>query len=172
MEIVPISLEWTIPLFLFFNKTNYGRFAPLFQQDCLKLESDFPELYKHFLEGGFAVRKTSQKGSVIPMNQALEQHYNKPAKRAGGITGYTRRKENLALWNLIKQEKELFVSFLESNSNRESEYTIHHEFTEHSARESAKDVHAISEYIEKVGNTLTESFIEKPISKPCHWRIY
>ena len=60
------------------------------------------------------------------------------------------------------KEKELFVSFLESNSNRASEYTIHHEFSEHSARESAKDVHAISEYIEKVGNTLTESFIEKP----------
>ena len=59
------------------------------------------------------VRKTSQNGSAVLMDQALEQYYNKPAKGAGGIIGYTRRKENVALWNLIKQEKELFVSFLE-----------------------------------------------------------
>ena len=114
------------------------------------------------MEGGFVVRKTKRKGSAVPMDQALEQYYNKPAKGAGGIIGNTRKKEAVALHDLIKQEKQLFISHLENDSHRSSEYSIHHEFSKHSAVESAKDVNNITKYIETLGSTLTKDFFGKP----------
>ena len=42
----------------------------------------------------------------------LEKSYNKPAKVAGGITGMTRQTEEVALWNLLKHEKDIHVAQL------------------------------------------------------------
>ena len=39
------------------------------------------------------------------MDQALEKQYNKPAKGQSGIIGFSRRKEAVCKWNIIKQEK-------------------------------------------------------------------
>ena len=42
------------------------------------------------------VRRTAKCGSTVPMDQALEKEYNKPAKGQGGIIGFSRRKEAVA----------------------------------------------------------------------------
>jgi len=55
----------------------------------LVLERKFPAKYDHFLNGGFVVNRQRQ-GSGTPMDQALEQDYNKLAKGAEGVIGITR----------------------------------------------------------------------------------
>ena len=60
-------------------------------------------MYDAFVNGDFVVRHTLSKGSAVPMDQALEKAYNKPAKAAGRIIGVTRRKEAVCKWNLIKR---------------------------------------------------------------------
>ena len=45
-----------------------------------------------------------------PMDQALDQIFNKPAKDARGIIGVTRRKEAVAQWCLNKHEKDCILS--------------------------------------------------------------
>ena len=39
-----------------------------------------------------SILKMGRQGSGTPMDQALEQVYNKPAKGAGGVIGITRRR--------------------------------------------------------------------------------
>ena len=51
------------------------------------------------------MRHSSRKCSAVSMDQALEKAYNKPAKLSAGIIGFTRRKEAVCKWNLIKHEK-------------------------------------------------------------------
>ena len=51
------------------------------------------------------MRHSSRKGSAVPIDQALEKAYSKPAKSSVGIIGFTRRKEAICKWNLIKHEK-------------------------------------------------------------------
>ena len=53
------------------------------------------------MNGGFVVN-TNRTGSGVPFDQALEQSYNRPAKVSGGIIGFTRKKDAVALWGIIK----------------------------------------------------------------------
>ena len=55
---------------------------------------------------------TLRHGSAVGFDMALEKCYNNPAKVAGGIIGITRQKEAVALWNLLKHEKDLRVAQL------------------------------------------------------------
>ena len=47
-----------IPLFFFFNRTNYKRWVPLYFEDCMVIKSKFLELCDHFSEGKFVVHQT------------------------------------------------------------------------------------------------------------------
>ena len=155
------AMEKSIPLYFAFSKVNYARYSPLFQQDCLPLTTKFPKLYDCFIEGGFVGRKAINNNSGVPLDQALEQCYNKPA---GGIIGCTRRKDAVAIWNLIKQDKDQYACELErqhNNHSNDSEYSLHHEFNKSSSLERSKDVSAIVSYINKVSNTLTNEYYIK-----------
>ena len=46
------------------------------------------------------------------MDQALEKAYNKVAKSQSGIIGFSRRKQAVAKWNIMKHGKSNFTSFL------------------------------------------------------------
>ena len=72
----------------------------------------FPAIYASFVQNGFVVRHTIKCGSSVPMDQALEKEYNKPAKGQGCIIGISRRKEAVAQWNIIKHEKAKFIKYL------------------------------------------------------------
>ena len=85
-----------------FDCTNYKRWLPIYYGDCLPLRKRFPKMYQSFLNGDFVVRQVSRKGSAVPMDQALGKAYSKPAKSSSGIIGFTRRKEAVCEWNLIK----------------------------------------------------------------------
>ena len=90
------------------------------------------------MKGDFTVKLSKRKCSAIPVDQALEKEYNKTAKGKGGIIGFTREKEVVAKWNIIKQEKMQYFKFLSNlcHLSSDSEYSLHHE---HSASSIAED---------------------------------
>ena len=57
------------------------------------------------MEGDFCVQQSPRASSVVPMDQTVEQSYNKTAKGKGGVIGITTRKATIAKWDLIKHEK-------------------------------------------------------------------
>ena len=85
-----------MPLIFDFGQINYCRWLPLYYEDCMKLKTNFPILHEAFNRGDFVVHHTERKGSRVPMDQALEKEYNKPAKGPGGVIGITRKKERVA----------------------------------------------------------------------------
>ena len=95
-----------------FDRINYKRFLPVYYEDCLALPSKFPKLYEGFMNGDFVVRHSKRNGSAVPVDQALEKEYNKPAKSQSGIIGITRRKGAVCKWKLIKHEKAKYRKFL------------------------------------------------------------
>ena len=65
------------------------------------------------IDGGWVMYHTLRHGSAVGFDMALEKCYNKhdkPAKVAGGIIGMTRQKKAVALWNLLKHEKDRAVA--------------------------------------------------------------
>ena len=130
-ELYLLALRRAIPLFFAFGHTNYSRWAPIHYEDCSNLFKNFPLLHSAFINGDFVVQLTLRRGSSLPMDQALEMTYNKPAKGAGGVIGFTRRKEAVATWNLIKHEKSEILSVLDNvcGLKEHDEYSTHHKYS-------------------------------------------
>ena len=82
------------------------------------------------------------------MDMALEKQYNKPAKGPSGIIGISRRKEAVCKWNLIRHDKLLYTSNLESLCNliADDEYNLHHEFSPSAHKADKIAVDTLFEY--------------------------
>ena len=95
------------------------------------------------------MRHSSRKGSAVPMDQALEKAYNKRAKSSSGIIGFTRRKEAVRKWNLIKHEKVKYRNFMNTvcQMDENDEYSQHYEF---SGRITKADKHNVAALMKNV----------------------
>ena len=125
----------SIDIFFAAGRPNYSRYGLLAWEDIKDLQRKFPEIHRHFQEGGFVCQLTERAGSAIGINQALENEYNFQAKATGGIIGVTRKKEAVALWDLLKHNKDKCTEFLSSKVNIATDkYTeldnLHHEFND------------------------------------------
>lgn len=72
-------------VFFALDKAHCQRWGSVFYEDYLQLPDSFSDIHAEFQKGRFAVKQTSQTFSRVPMDQALEQTYNKPAKGRGSI---------------------------------------------------------------------------------------
>ena len=115
-----------------------------------------PELYDHFVKGGWVMYYGERKGSCIGFDMGLEKAYNKAAKSASGVIGMTARKEAVALWCVVKHEKSLhtvnMASWCGFHEDEDSELDLHHEFKSSSARQSNERVQQLIDYIEMIGS--------------------
>ena len=153
------AVHRSLSLFFAFDRTNYCHWVPLYYEDCIALEKNFPAIYASFLQGGFVVRQTLKCGSGVSMDQALEKEYNKPAKGKGGIIGISCRKEAVAQWNIIKHEKSKFTKHLRELCcmNEDNEYTVHHEFSQALTEADEECVEQIVTYIAERNNPFDTS---------------
>ena len=95
------AIQRALPLVFAVDRTNYKRWLLLYFEDCLSLPIKYPLIYESFLDGEFVVKLKKRSTSAVPMDQALESKYNKPAKSASGIIGIMYKKEAVRIWNLM-----------------------------------------------------------------------
>ena len=107
------------------------------------------------------MRQSSRKGSAVLMNQALEKAYNKPAKSSAGIIGFTRRKEAVCKWNLIKHEKAKYQNFMNTVScvDEDDKYSLHYEFSDRITKADKHSVAALMKSLLQRGNPF---YLEQP----------
>lgn len=126
------AFQRALPLFFSFGKINYARWGSVYYEDCLKLKERHPNVYESFVRGGFVVQIGEKNFSSVGMDQGLEMCYNKPAKGQGGIIGMTRRKEAVALQDIIKHDT-YSLNMLHRRIcgiTENDEYVLHHEFSD------------------------------------------
>ena len=77
----------------------------------------------------------------------MEKKYNTPNKGQGGFIGFSRQKEAVVQWNIIKHEKAKFTKHLQELCclTKEDDYSLHHEF-------SATITEADEECVEQIVN--------------------
>ena len=128
----------------------------------------FPDLFKVFIKGDFTVKQNKRKFGVILVDQALEKEYNKNAKGKGGIIGFTREKEAVAKWNIIKHEKMQCFKFLNDlcNLSSDSKYSIHHEYSPSGTAEDWVHVTEIYLYIKERMNLFSSTKIMTSLTSP------
>ena len=88
------------------------------------------------------------------MDQALEKAYNKPAKSSASIIGFTRRKEAVCKWNLIKHEKAKYQNFMNTvcQMDEDDEYNLHYEFSDRITKADKHSVAALMKNVHQHGN--------------------
>ena len=143
------AIRRAMPLLFAFCRTNYCRWLPIYYEDCLSLKSNFPLLWESFKKGDFVVHHTRRQGSGVPIDQALEKEYNKPAEGAGGIIGFIRKNESVAKWNIVKHEKEKFTKFIDDVCEGEDvgEYSLHREFSRLRTAKDEEDIKLMKDFI-------------------------
>ena len=132
----------------------------VFQQALLDLQRKFPVLYRHFKEGNFVAKMTGRSASGIGFDQALEQVYNYSAKAVGGIIVVTRQKKSVALWDILKHEKDQYTSTLKEFLDIEEDgelNTLHHEFSITSSKRGRDRVPLLIDYLKSVNFSLSRN---------------
>ena len=88
-------------------------------------------MHARFSMGDFTVKHTRRSPSALPVDQALEKAYNKPAKGPSGVIVITKRKEAVLKWNILEHMKMKYTNFLYvvCSMSDDDEYSVHHEFS-------------------------------------------
>ena len=95
------------------------------------------------------------------MDQALERAYNKPEKSSASIIAFTRRKEVVYKWNLIKHAKAKYRNFMNTvcHMDEDDEYSLHYKFSD---RITKADKHSIAALMKSVLQFQNHFFFEQP----------
>ena len=143
------ALECALPLFFCYNRPSDARWGSLYYEDCLKLSTKFPEIYKEFQRGSFVVNFKKACACVVPIDQGLEKAYKKPAKGQGDIIAFTRRTETVAQCNLIRHEKAKISSFLRliCHLTMQDEYTFYNVFSDPITKRDSENGKEAVDYI-------------------------
>ena len=92
--------------------------------------------------------------------------YNFTTKAVGGIIGKTRGKKSVPFWDIIKHQKDLFVSFLKETvdvSTHDNELnSIHHEFNAKNAKDCR--IKLLVDYIKSINNQFVYGGFEKLVN--------
>ena len=107
------------------------------------------------MEGKFAVQRTKGHFKAVGADMALEQTINKSQKGTSGIIGNSRKKQFVAMWELIYHEM-LAISSLHREISGVNitayDSVINHNFNKSETTSSERNVQAIMDVIERNEN--------------------
>ena len=102
IELHVSTLRQMCPMFFAFDHQNYARFTTLYYLQMLNLSSNYPAAEQLFCRNGFSVGGSTLPSARKPVDQTIEQIYNRSAKTVGGITGFSRNPSAYYHWSTIR----------------------------------------------------------------------
>lgn len=149
-----------LPWFFAMDQCNYSRWVPVHIRDMLALPLKHPNVYQQFLLGKFVVQKSKHLFSLIALDHNHEQQ-NEMIKGEGGAVGLTEDPAALRRWMIAGPEVARVVTeFEETFIKSNTEDTRHHEQIPGVQSSFAKDVRALVDTIEAMGNPFLEDSMD------------
>ena len=156
------AISTLAPWFFALNHTHYARCLPIHIRDMATLKKRCPEVARQFHQGGFIVHKTKRPFSALAIDHAHEQN-NKIVKGDGGAVNLMEHQRALLRWMVAGPEIARAVDDFETNclngsivGNVDASKLKHHEDTESVKKKFAKEVKALVEVIDEMGNPFQE----------------
>ena len=150
------SLSILAPWMFALDHINYARWLSVHIRDLCMLESQHPEVFSRFTEGGFVVCKTKRKFSAIALDHAHEQ-CNALVKGEGGAVGLTNNTNALKRWMIAGPEICKIVKDFEEQITRTAIPSLHHHEQLPSIQKTfMKEVRALTESFVALGNPFAE----------------
>ena len=135
---------------------NYSRWLPVHITDMMALKRKHPSVFAEFSQGKFVVQKSQHYFSMIALDHNHEQE-NEAIKGDGGAVGLTENPAALRRWMVAGPEIARVVKEFESTYVEQKPNDVHHHEQVPAVQKAfAKDVQALLEVIEEMGNPFTE----------------
>ena len=152
-----ISLTQLMPWIFALDHFNYAQWLSVHIRDMCSLSETHPDIFEAFSAGAFTANKTTQPFSRIALDQAHEQ-VNASVKGDGGAVGLTENPNALRRWMVAGPEMARMVSEYEETTglDEHNEYDRHHEQVRSIQEAYAKEVLALIEVFEELGNPFEE----------------
>jgi len=143
------SLEGLVPWFFALDHTNYAHWIPIHIRDMKSL----PHNVKDDLEKCWVLRKTHNKFSCMPLDQAHEQN-NEMIKASGGAIGLTENPTAFRRWMVAGPEQARLLSEFETQFMDEdnNSWSKQHEQSLSTQALFRKHTNNLYETITKMGN--------------------
>ena len=146
------SLKALVPWFFALDHHNYARWIPIHIRD---MESLPAQILKEFEEHGhWVIRKTTNRFSTIPIDQAHEQN-NEVVKGSGGAVGLTENPSAFRKWMVSGPEQARLLKEFEKeycSKEKDSEHSYHHEEGFSAQRSFKQQVVNLVEVVNDLGN--------------------
>ena len=151
------SLCKLVPWLFALDQTNYARWLPVHIRDMTSLHETHPDLYVQFVNGNFVIRKTQRRFSAISIDQAHEQN-NALVKDEGGAIGLTENPAAFLRWMVAGPEIVRVITEFENHERRSQVQSEkqHHEQTKEMQTSFKKDVSALVDVMDDMGNPFLE----------------
>lgn len=149
------SLALFIPWVFCLDHINYARWLSVHIRDMCSLSTMHPSVYQEFISGRFVARKTKRPFSAMALDQAHEQ-VNALVKGDGGAVGLTDNANALQRWMVAGPEISRLIAEFEDSTTSKSDSRKHHEQTSAVQTAFAKEVTALVEVFEDMGNPFKE----------------
>ena len=107
------SVQAMIPWCFAYDKLNYARFLPYYFATMSRLPIDHPEVFQHFMQGGFSVQLGGENPfGRIPVDQTIEETVNRDTQTAGGTKGFSLKRAAVERYYLTSEYRSMFVKHL------------------------------------------------------------
>jgi len=151
------ALSKIVPWFFALDHVHYSRWIPVHLRDMISLKQCHSGVYEEFMKGKFTVKKTKHAFSAIALDQAHEQN-NAFVKGDGRAVGLTENPAALHHWMVCGPEMARVIGEFEiSTKTRQDNELRRHEQRRHVQMGFARDVKALSDTMEELGNPFSEN---------------
>ena len=143
------------------DQTNYVRWLPVHIRDMTSLHETHPDIYVHFVNGNFVIRNSQRRFSAISIDQANEQN-NALVKDEGGAISLTENPAAFLRWMIAGPEIASVITEFEKHITRSQSKNEkqHHEQTREIQTTFKKDVTALVDVIDDMGNPFQEESVD------------
>ena len=133
-----------IPWCFAYDRLNYARYLPYYFATMCRLQTDYPDTYQHFIQGGISVQLSSTNTfGKIPFDQAIEETINKDTQTAGGTKGFSLKSGAVQKYYLNAEHKSFFLRQLREMVGVRDSQSHHPDLQPHRIQKDETDVQSL-----------------------------
>ena len=108
-----LAIGEMFPWYFAYDRLNYACHLPAYNPQMTNLQTDNPQVYQHFFNGGFSVQLADDNPfGRIPIDQATEVTVKKDTQTVGGATKYSEKSGAVKRYYLSAEHRSAFFGQL------------------------------------------------------------
>lgn len=147
-----------LPWMFSYDRINYARYMTIYCCEMFKLKESHPAAYEELKSGAFSVQRTADAVfAQVPVDQAIEQSFNRDTKVKGGIVGFSLKPGAVQRWVITAHERASIARLCKLTAGLEQTADEHKQLGHTAVQRSERDVQAVMALLQSWQNPFGSS---------------